>query len=422
MRVAVIGGGVAGLAAAHELLRRGVDPVVFEAEARAGGKVGTRSEDGWVTEDGPNFLAKPLDALLDASGLRPEIVKPQPPTTRWVHLRGRVLKAPSLGLLARAGAFRALLEPLFAKPLREDTSLRAFLEQRLGRKAGGLAAAVMSAGVYAGDPELLSARDAFPTLGDLGAKGSLIVNAFRRPRGAPRTGLWTLRRGLGSLATAAASALGPRVRTGARVRELAPAQQGWEVDGERFDAAVLAVPAAAAAELTRPFAARFAEAVASFRSAPVTVVHLGFPQDGLPRGFGMLDADGTLHGIGTLLPSSMLPDRAPERHALVTAICGGAKHPERAAMPDSALVAGIVADLQRTWALRADPAYVRVVRWNAAIPQYAPGHRDAVRAAREALTSARLPPIEVAGAAYDGVGVPDVARSGGAAAARLVPA
>src|SRR3954466_2129409 len=120
MRVAVIGGGIAGLSAAHELLRRGADPVVFEAEARAGGKVGSRSEQGYLTEDGPNFLARPLDALLDATGLRAEVVRPSEPMTRWLHLNGRVLKAPGVALLARAGVFRALLEPLFAKPLRED--------------------------------------------------------------------------------------------------------------------------------------------------------------------------------------------------------------------------------------------------------------------------------------------------------------
>jgi protoporphyrinogen/coproporphyrinogen III oxidase len=417
MRVAVIGGGVAGLAAAHELVRRGAEPVVFEAAGRAGGKVGTRTEEGWVTEDGPNFLAKPLDALLDASGLRAEVVKPQPPTTRWVHLGGRVLKAPSLGLLARAGAFRAFLEPFFARPLREDVSLRDFLEQRLGARAGGLAAILMSAGVYAGDPALLSARDAFPTIGELGAKGSLIVNAMRRPKGPPRTGLWTLRRGLGSLVEGVAAGLPDRLRLGRKVTRLSPAARGWEVEGESFDAVVLALPAAQAAELSRPFAPRFAEAVSGFRTARVTVVHLGFPQDGLPRGFGMLDADGTLHGIGTLLPSSMLPGRAPEGRALVTAICGGAKHPERAELADAALVSGILKDLQRTWALKADPEYVRVVRWGAAIPQYAPGHRDAVRAAREQLSG--LPPVEVAGASYDGVGVPDVARSGIAAATRL---
>ena len=82
MRVAIIGGGMAGLSAAHELLRLGQDPVVFEAAARAGGKVGTVRERGWLTEDGPNFLARPLQDLLEATGLRGEVVEPAPPVSR----------------------------------------------------------------------------------------------------------------------------------------------------------------------------------------------------------------------------------------------------------------------------------------------------------------------------------------------------
>src|SRR5438876_165459 len=211
MRIAVIGGGIAGLSAAHELLRRGADPVVFEARPRAGGKVGTRIERGYLSEDGPNFLARPLDALLDASGLRGEVVTPQPPMIRWIHLGGRV-------------------------------------------------------------------------------------------------------------------------HLGAGVGRLSPGQGGWSVQGERFDGVVLAVPALAAADLTHGFAPEFADAARQLRSAPVTVVHLGLRLGAVPRGFGMIDADGTLHAMGTLLPSSMLPGRAPDGRALVTAICGGARHPERAAL------------------------------------------------------------------------------------------
>ena len=321
-------------------------------------------------------------------------------------------------MLARAGVFRALLEPLFAKPLREDIPLRAFLERRLGRRAGGLAAAVMSAGVYAGDPDALSARDAFPSLGALGEKGSLIVNAFRREK-TPKSGIWTLRSGLGTLAAAAARLLGDRVRLGARITSLSPEGKQWVVQGERFDGVVLAVPAAAAAELTKGFAPRFAEAAGALRSAPVTVVHLGVRQDSVPRGFGMIDADGTLHGFGTLLPSSMLPGRAPEGRTLITAICGGAKRPERAALPDQQLVDAVLSDLRTTWGLRDAPEYVRVVRWEAAIPQYAPGHRERVREARALLSG--FSGLELAGASWDGVAVPDVARSGAAAAARLSP-
>ena len=416
MRVAVIGGGIAGLSAAGELLRRGADPVVFEAAARAGGKVGTHAERGYLTEDGPNFLARPLEGLLEASGLRGEVVKPQPPTTRWVHLGGRVLRAPGLPLLARAGVGRALLEPFFARPLREDVSLRAFLEDRLGRRAGGLAATVLSAGVYAGDPDHLSAKDAFPALGALGERGSLLVNAVRGPK-EPRSGIWTLRRGLGSLADALAHSLGDRLRLGTRVSELAPRSDGWSVQGEPFEGVILAIPASAAADLLGRLVREFAEVAQALQSAPVAVVHLGLRSGDLPRGFGMIDADGTLHGVGTLLPSSMLPGRAPEGRALVTVICGGARSPERAALSDGDLVTAVLSDLRAVWGVREGPDYVRVVRWGAAIPQYAPRHREHVRSLR--AFAALLPPLELAGASYDGVGVPDVARSGAAAAARL---
>jgi oxygen-dependent protoporphyrinogen oxidase len=264
----------------------------------------------------------------------------------------------------------------------------------------------MAAGVYAGDPRQLSAREAFPRLA---VEGSILfAKRERRP-------LWSLRAGLGSLPEALAQKLGGRVRLGAPVTQLSPA---WSVNGEPFEAALLAVPAAQAAALARPFSPRFAEVLAQLRSAPVTLVHLGFPQEELPRGFGLIDAEGALHATGTLLPSSMLPGRAPEGKALATAVCGGALHPDRAALPDAALVDGVLGDLRRLLGVRRDPDYVRVVRHAEAIPQYAPGHGERVRAARALL--AEFPRIEVAGAAWDGVSVPDVARSGAAAAARLI--
>jgi oxygen-dependent protoporphyrinogen oxidase len=312
--------------------------------------------------------------------------------------------------LLRAGAARALLEPLFARPPRDGESLRDFLVARFGRKAGALASAAMAAGVYAGDPARLSAQDAFPSLSE---RGSILLRAFssRRERG----GLWSLARGLGSLPAAAAAKLGSRVRLATRAAQLEPA---WSVNGERFDAAILALPARDAAQLLRPLLPALATALGGFRFAPVTLVHLGFAARALPRGFGLIDADGALHATGTLLPSSMLPGRAPEGKTLATAVCGGALHPERAALPDSQLADAVLADLRRLFGLRRDPEYLRIVRHTAAIPQYEAGHRARVLEARKLL--AQFPRIELAGASYDGVSVPEAAHSGAAAAARLL--
>jgi oxygen-dependent protoporphyrinogen oxidase len=273
----------------------------------------------------------------------------------------------------------------------------------------------MAAGVYAGDPAALSARDAFPSLA---APGSILWNALRAPR---RPGLWSLRRGLGSLPESIAAKLA--VRLGTPVTALQPSRGGWQVLAggatERFDAVVLAVPASQAAALARGFAPRLADALGGFRAAPVALVHLGFRQGRLPRGFGMLDADGALHATGTLFPSSMLPGRAPEGRALLSAVCGGARHPERAHLPEPALVAAVCADLSRALGVKGDPEYVRITRHAEAIPQYAPGHSARVRSARDLL--ANLPPLKLAGASYDGVSVPAAAHSGSAAAAALLP-
>jgi oxygen-dependent protoporphyrinogen oxidase len=404
VRVAVIGGGMAGLSAAWELLRGGADPIVFEAGARAGGKVQSVREGGWLTEDGPHFIAQPLDNLLEGAGLRGSVVDPAPPKTRWLWMNGQKLRAPSLQLLGQVGLPRVLLEPLFSKPLLADEPLEEFLVGRLGRKAGQLAATLLSSGVYAGDPKRLSALSAFPTL----SKGSLLLRRGKRPP------IWSLRDGLGSLPAALAAKLGERVRAGTPVTRLEPAAKGWTVDGVAFDKVVLAVPASAAATLLP----RLAEKLSGLRTAPVTLLHLGFPEHELPRGFGLLDASDSLRFLGALLPSSMLPGRAPQGFALLTAICGGARHPELASLPDEALEEAVREDVKRALGAGSEPHYRRIVRYSEGISQYEVGHAQRVQSLRE--LARELPPLELAGAAYDGVSVPDVARSGAAAALRLL--
>ncbi len=436
MKVAVVGGGVAGLSAALGLLDAGAEPTLFEAGGRAGGKVGSRREDGFLTEDGPNAMAATAGTAFDLAGrlgLGGEVRAARRPAARYVFRGGRLRKPPGFGLLSTAGWLRALCEPLTpGRPLEEDLPLRDYLVRRLGDEAGGLAAELMAAGVYAGDPGRLSAREAFPSLGGMAARHrSLLVAALSRrgreapPEGRPRT-LWSFAEGLGAFAAALAARLGDRIRLGVRVDALAPEGEGVAVrsgaGAERFDRAVLALPAFAAAELVRPFAAPLADALSQVRYAPVAVVHLGVADAALAQpaeGFGLLDGEGALSLLGTLFPAWLFPGRAPPGHALLTSMVGGARRPELVARSEGELADLCRRDLGQALGLSASPAYVRVVRHERAIPQVETGHAARLRAIEEAARP--WPGLALCGAAYRGVSVDACAQDGLRAARALVP-
>ena len=69
-RVAVIGGGLAGLSAAIHLARRGCEVTLFEQNERPGGKMGEIRQDGFRFDTGPSLLTMPfvLDELFADAG------------------------------------------------------------------------------------------------------------------------------------------------------------------------------------------------------------------------------------------------------------------------------------------------------------------------------------------------------------------
>jgi oxygen-dependent protoporphyrinogen oxidase len=443
MKVAVLGGGIAGLSAGLTLRRAAVDVTVFEADKVPGGKIATVRQDDFLFEDGPNALTalSPL-AAAHAREYRLEALPARPPRARFVWRAGKRFRAPSLGLLGPLGMARALLEPLFALASsreRDDEPLTVFLVRHFGKRTGVLIANLMAAGVYAGDPHRLSATDAFPRLASLaktGLFGSIILGGLGRALGGGRPAkhaadsalprsLWSLRGGLHELPSAMASELGPALRLGAAVAHVAPSGAGWEVatergSTERFDAMICALPSGRAAALLRGASKDAAEALDGIRYAPLAVVHLGvreqdFPK--APRGFGVLDGEGNLELLGTLFPSSLFEGRAPAGHLLLTTMVGGIRRPELTRLEDGRLVDLVRADLQRVLGLNGLPVIARVHRWDMGVPQYEVGHAALVeRAEREV---ARLPPLQLVGAAYHGVSVELALQSGAAAARRL---
>ncbi len=444
----MLGGGAAGLSAAMTLRQAGIGVTVFEAEPQAGGKIQTVLSDGFLYEDGPNALTAQSELCASyAHDLGIEPLPVRPPQSRFVVRRGRPRRAPGLGLVSPLGMARALLEPAFAlgrslrpgarKRPRVEESLSDFLVRHFGSETGKLLANVLANGVYAGDPARLSADEAFPRFSALakqGALGSVMLGGLGRAfggGGAPKgpatrqRSLWTLPRGLHTLPSGLGEALGTSLRLGARVEAIAPEGGGWRVafagGAERFDAIVCALPSSQAAGLLSAPSPDAAEALRAIRYSPIAVVHLGVRVSDLrraPKGFGMLDGEGKLNLLGTLFPSSLFPGRAPEGHALFTSMVGGMRHAQRLELDDARLVDLVREDLGALLGLGGSPVTARVHRWTAAVPQYELGHGARVRAAEEAV--AKLPPFQLAGAAYHGVSVELALQSGAAAARRLI--
>src|SRR5208283_4158236 len=275
-RIAVVGGGVTGLTAAWKLHARGHRVTVFEQSDRLGGAVSTMARDGWLVEHGPNSLMEsaPLDALVAELGLQAERHYAAPAArNRYLVRGGRLVPVPlgphqliSTPLFSLRTKLRILAEPLGrvrAGPA--DLSLAALVRDHFGQEIVDYAINPLVAGIYAGDPEQLSTKHAFPKLWEAAqTHGSLILGQIaamraRRARGEKAVArIVSFARGLQTLPAALAAALPPAaIRTRTAVVSLAPGRP-WKLvsrhDGlagtDEFEAVVLAVPAAALAQLS----------------------------------------------------------------------------------------------------------------------------------------------------------------------------
>ena len=430
MRICIIGGGLGGLAAARGLIAAGFDPHVFEATSHAGGVIGTSNVDGYVREHAASsFLGSAPRggrALCEALGVPVELASPRA-KRRWIFLDGKLRALPRSpidlvrsDLLTWRGKLDLLREPFHPPGPSTDESMYAFASRRLGPEAARAIVAPFVTGVYAADAHDVSLEAGFPRLADLDREGGLVRGfakqaakaAFRRFAGGGSTklpsGLFAPRGGLGALVGALAAELGPRVHLSRPVGKLAPASGGVLVDGERWDAAVLAIPAEDSAALVTDVPG-LAPKLAPFHRAPAAIVYLGYPASAVPRavdGFGFLTALGEeLRVLGVVFESVVWPARAPAGHVLLRCIFGGGRDPAAAALPDAELIGHATRDVGSVLGATGTPTHASVIRWRRGVAQYAVGHKDLVRSA---VSAARTHRIVLAGADYRGPGVNDL--------------
>jgi oxygen-dependent protoporphyrinogen oxidase len=437
-RTIVVGGGLAGLAAAFRLARAGKDVVLVEASGRAGGVVRTEERKGYLLEAGPNTvrLTAPLQALIEELDLSGEMLLADAGLPRYIDFGGELHALPTsplslarTRLLSAAGKLRLLSEPLRRRGPGGEESVRDFAARRLGPEVAGRLVEPFVAGIFAGDAAALSAAAVFPALVDWEREhGSLLAGALaqrrtaRKSAPAPR-GLLSFRRGLETLPRALARTLGRAFRPGAPVRAVVPEGGRWiiETETERLEAerVILATPAWAAAPHVAPFAPEAAEALESIPHPPLAVLHLSWPAAALRRplrGFGHLVVPSASRRIlGAVWSSSLFPGRAPEGRVLLTVFLGGTRDPAAPELETSELVAIAGRDLFAEGLVRGDPELVLLTRWQRAIPQYTPGHGQRMRVLAE--TEARWPGLRFAGNFREGVSVGDVVAGATAAAA-----
>jgi len=442
--VVVVGGGITGLAAAHELLQAEDPPAVtvLEAADRFGGKIHTSEIAGVRVDEGPDaFLARVPWAvdLCRELGLADELVSPAMGRAylAWADRLhplpdGLVLGVPSgLTKLARSplmslrGKARAALEPLLPRRSFPPDDLGALISGRFGDEVLDRLVGPLLGSINAADPRRLSLAASAPQLAEVATRSRSLLIGLRAQRVSTdpaRPIFFTLRSGLGTVVDRLERSLRDR---GADLRLTEPAQRltrtasGWEVAGHAADAVVLAVPAFAAAPLVHGVAPSVGRAVADIQYASVALVTLVIPTDGIGRaldGSGVLvpaSAQGAISAVSW--GSSKWDHWRIEGQAVLRVSVGRFGHEGALALDDEALVATVLAELRRLMAVRAEPTAVRVSRWPCSFPQYTPGHLARVDALQAALAESASG-LALAGAAYRGVGIPACIRQGREAA------
>ncbi|ACB75975.1 protoporphyrinogen oxidase [Opitutus terrae] len=438
---AVLGAGITGLTAAHRLTQLGHKVRVFEQSDRVGGSIKTEEVDGWLIEGGPNTLLSgelAVDKLIDELGLNGERIAADPAAkNRYIVRRGRALAAPmsppsffASSLFSPVAKFKLLAELFARRRVRTtDVSLAEFVESHFGREFVDYALNPFVGGVYAGDPEKLSARQSFPKLWEIEQthgsliRGQIAAAKARKARGEPRPGIFSFKHGLHVLPEALAARLpAGAITLGASLDAIVPGDKWnvvWHDDvathTQSFDSVVVALPAPALARLQigtlgeKPLAA-----LALIEHPPVSSLFLGFRREQVAHpldGFGVLvPAVEKRSVLGVLFSSSLFPGRAPLGHVALTVMVGGTRQPQLASLPADQLLAAVRPDLTQLLGVSGDPVFVRHNFWPRAIPQYNLGHEHFIAAL--AAGERFHPGLFMGGQARDGIAVPACIAAG----------
>jgi len=435
-KIGIIGSGITGLTTAYQLQTKGVSISLFEKRSDPGGAIKTVNSRDWQVEYGPNTIlikdAQILDFLKDLN-LEKNIVEANPEAKkRYILKDGSLVATPSgiidaisTPLFSTKAKFRMLGEPFISKSTDRSETVAGFVTRRLGKEFLDYAINPFIAGIFAGSPEKLSMRHAFPQMAKMEKEyGSLIAGAVAGKKNKGKRGnvvrkLISFRNGMQALPKTIAANL-TDTYFNHHVRGIKGEPNNWIIQtnqGEHgpFKQVILNVPAYKLNEIQLPVGSgeiRFFEDIVY---PPVSIIALGFKSDQVQHplnGFGFLVPETENRSIlGTLFSSTLFKYRAPENHVLLTTFTGGMRQPKLAGLESEKLfelVRHEVSDI--LGGIDGEPVYKEHIYWPEAIPQYLPGY-DKILSQIEILES-KLPGIHFAGNYRGGISVPDCIKSG----------
>jgi oxygen-dependent protoporphyrinogen oxidase len=464
VHVAVVGGGITGLAAAHRVLElrgAGSNPArveIFEAGDRLGGVIGTSRRDGFVFEQGPDAMIteKPwaLD-LIQRLGMSEQLIGTQEQHRRsFIVRKGKLHPTPAgFYLLAPGRLWPLVTTPLMSPlgklrvgldlilPARKDTSdesLGQFVQRRLGREAFQAMAQPMISAIYGGDPMRLSLQATFPRFREMERRHGSLVRAMwhaaRKPKlkesesgeaSGARYGMFaSLAGGLQELTTelsrripASGHHLGVKIESVRRTRR-GRWTLDWETGSAEFDAVILAVPAPRAGEMLRQLDPDLARRLGFVRYGTSATVGVAYSEANVRHhldGFGLvIPAREGMSMLGCTFAHRKFAGRAPDGTVLLRAIHGETS----SVLTDEDLVEATRRDLSRLLGIQGEPMFSQVTRYPESLPQYGLGHLDLVDEIEARVGN--YAGLALAGNAYRGVGIPDCVHSGEVAAGEIL--
>ena len=447
-RVTVLGAGISGLACAYRLGQLGIPANVLEQSEHPGGVIDIDETSGFLFESGPqSFLgAEPLLTLLRELGLESELQIADPGAPRFIVKGKRLHKLPMSpqamlrsSFLAPGSRLKLAAEPFRkSKPPASDETIANFVRRKFGNEILEYLVAPFVSGVYAGDPERLSLRAAFPQVDEWEREyGSVLRGAIKsRPKGetkASRPQLCSFRQGVATLPRAIAKTLGANLHMGVNVtrvssRQSHPAIFDCEsvisgVSPRQNSSSVIVVATAAytAADLVREISPDLSTALSGIAYAPVAVVAAGYKREQILDplyGFGFLvPRKEKIRTLGTVWNSSLFRGRGPDGTVTMTSFIGGATDLEIVQHSDQEIARIVHHDNAMLLGINGEALVTKIWKYSRALPQYNVGHGQVVESIRQAENG--LPGLFLAGNYLDGPSLAKCVENGFQTAARV---